>query len=134
MDFSLLVMGFTAGRAATYRVRSGFMEERSSGKEQRMNFEDFVADTDNTVVLKASEPDLQGTIRFRISSTILVDHLGAGNPVHSDENVKSCEAQREKIEAACLSAFKRAQSAHVILTAADFEPPQPPSDVDKPGA
>jgi hypothetical protein len=33
------------------------MEERSSGKEQRMNFEDFVADTDNTVVLKASEPD-----------------------------------------------------------------------------
>jgi hypothetical protein len=38
-----------------------------------MNFEDFAADT---VVLKASEPDLQGTIKFIISTQILADHLG----------------------------------------------------------
>jgi hypothetical protein len=40
-----------------------------------MNFEDFAADT---VVLKASEPDLQGTIKFIISTQILADHLGLG--------------------------------------------------------
>jgi hypothetical protein len=98
-----------------------------------MNFEDFAADTDNTVVLKASEPELQGTLKFLIGSQILADHLGVNNPVHVDESVKACEAQREKIVAACQRAFKRETSTQVRLTAADFaddaEPPQPPTDV-----
>jgi hypothetical protein len=97
-----------------------------------MDFGDFAADTDNTVVLKASVLDLQGTVQFRVGSQILVDHLGVRNPVHHDENAQSCEAQREKIEAASRRAFKRAPSTRVTLIAEDFEaesPPQPPSDV-----
>ena len=100
-----------------------------------MNFEDFAADTGNTVVLKASEPELQGTIRFLISTQILADRLGIRNPVH--ESVKSREAEREKIVAACQRAFKREASTRMTLTDAEFEdsvqesPPQPPSDVGK---
>jgi hypothetical protein len=97
-----------------------------------MNFEDFAGDTDNTIVLKASVPDLEGTVQFRISSQILVDHLAVKNPVRADENVEHCEGQREKIEAAGRRAFKRAPSIRVTLTDADFSeesPPQPPTDV-----
>jgi hypothetical protein len=101
-----------------------------------MNFEDFAADTDSTVVFKASEPDLQGTIKFIISTQILADHLGVRNPVHIGNSIENCEAQRDKIVAACQQAFKRELSTRVTLTAADFEssgpesPPQPPSDVE----
>ena len=52
-----------------------------------MNFKDFAADTDNTVVLELSAPDSEGTVQFRISSQILGDHLAVGNQVHTDKNV-----------------------------------------------
>jgi hypothetical protein len=98
-----------------------------------MNFEDFAADTDSTVVLKASEPELEGTMRFIISTQILADRLGVDNPVQVEERVESCKAQREKIVAACQQAFRREPSHRVTLTDADFEevsPPQPRSDVE----
>jgi hypothetical protein len=100
-----------------------------------MIFEGFSADTDNTVVLKASEPDLQGTVQFRISSQILVDLLRVINPVRAEESAQTCETQRDKIVAACQRAFHRHPSTRVTLTNADFEdnaqlsPPQPPTDV-----
>jgi hypothetical protein len=100
-----------------------------------MIFEGFSADTDNAVVLKASEPDLQGTVQFRISNRILFDHLGVINPAHAEESAQTCETQRDKIVAACRRAFQRHPSTRVTLTDADFEdyaqvsPPQPPTDV-----
>jgi hypothetical protein len=98
-----------------------------------MNFGDFAADTDSAVVLKASEPELQGTIKFIISTQIFANRLGVKNSAHVEESVESCKAQREKIVAACQQAFRREPSHRVTLTDADFEevsPPQPPSDVE----
>jgi hypothetical protein len=103
-----------------------------------MNFEDFEPGDDATVVLKASEPDLNGTLRFLIGGQILTDRLGVTNPANANETVEVCEAQREQIVAACLRAFKRQPSNRVTLTYADFAdedaqelPAHPPTDVDE---
>jgi hypothetical protein len=103
-----------------------------------MKFADsFVAKTgmgSPTVILWADKSPSE-RVRFSIGASMLTEQLGVGNPVSDQSVIKSCEAQRDKIEAACLRAFHRDPSIPVTLTDADFEdaaqvsPPQPPSDV-----
>ena len=93
-----------------------------------MKFEDFKATTgpDNTIILWADAPSRR--VRFLIGTSILTERLGVGNPVHTDVSIKRCEAQREKIEAACRRAFKRQPAEFVSLTAVDFAAePTPPA-------
>jgi hypothetical protein len=93
-----------------------------------MKFEDFKATTgtDNTIILWADAPARR--VRFLIGTSILAEQLGVKNPVHVDASIKRCEAQREKIEAACRRAFKRQPADFVSLTAVDFvAEPTPPS-------
>ena len=92
-----------------------------------MKFEDFKATTgpDNTIILWADAPSRR--VRFLIGTSIY-QQLGVGNPVHTDVSIKRCEAQREKIEAACRRAFKRQPAEFVSLTAVDFAAePTPPA-------
>jgi hypothetical protein len=59
----------------------------------------------------------------------VTEQLGVVNPVHIDESIERCKAQREKIEAACRRAFERKPADRVSLTEIDFaaEPTPPPS-------
>jgi hypothetical protein len=81
-----------------------------------------------TVILWADESPSR-RVRFSIGASILVDQLGVENPVKDQALIKLCDAQRDKIEAACERAFARDPSDRVALMEADFAPPQPPSDV-----
>jgi hypothetical protein len=93
-----------------------------------MKFADsFVAKTGlglPTVIIWADESPSR-RVRFSIVASILTDQLGVENPVKDQAVIKSCEAQRDKIEAACRRAFKRHPADDVSLTAADFEEPSP---------
>jgi hypothetical protein len=86
-----------------------------------MKFEDFAAETgiDNTIIIWANESPLR-RVRFAIGASILTDQLGVGNPVHVEQSIERCRAQREKIEAACRRAFKREPSDRVFLREIDF--------------
>jgi hypothetical protein len=99
-----------------------------------MKFEDFRADIDNTIIVWANEAPLR-RLRFSIGASILTRRLGISNPVHVEQNIERCRAQRPKIIAACERAYKRDPAIEVTLTPEDFEdsaqesPPQPPTDV-----
>jgi hypothetical protein len=73
----------------------------------------------NTIILWADESPSR-RVRFSIGQSILIEQLGVRNPVRVDESIRRCEAQREKIEAACHRAFKREPADFVSLAAADF--------------
>ena len=83
-----------------------------------MDFEQFSADT--IIILTADDPQ-SGRIKFSLNSEILAEQIGVKSPVRLKEGIKSCEAQREKIEAACGRAYERQPSTRVTLTDADFE-------------
>jgi hypothetical protein len=68
----------------------------------------------NDVYLWGEQPAF-GRVRFSIESGILVDHLGARNPVHREGNLSHCEAKRERIERACRRAFSRRLANRVSL-------------------
>jgi hypothetical protein len=93
-----------------------------------MKFDDsFVAKTglgQPTVILWADESPAR-RVRFSIGASILVDQLGVENPVKDLAVIKLCEAEREKIEAACRRAHKREPSDDVALVDADFEEVSP---------
>ena len=100
-----------------------------------MKFDDsFVAKTGlglPTVILWADDLPTR-RVRFSIGSTVLTDRLGIESPVKDQAVLKDCEAQRQRIEAACERAYQREPVDRVTLTEADFEdetPPQPPTDV-----
>jgi hypothetical protein len=61
-----------------------------------------------------------GRVRFSIDSVILVDHLGVRNPVHRENNLAHCKANRERVERACRRAFSRRLADRVSLAATDF--------------
>jgi hypothetical protein len=69
-----------------------------------MKFEDFKADIDNTIIVWANESPLR-RLRFSIGASILTSRLGVSNPVHVEQNIERCRAQRDKIEAAAIVRF-----------------------------
>jgi hypothetical protein len=83
-----------------------------------MKFADsFVAKTGlglPTVTIWADESPTR-RVRFSIGASILTDRLGVENPVKDQTVIKLCEAQRQKIEAACERAFQREPSERVVL-------------------
>jgi hypothetical protein len=93
-----------------------------------MKFADsFVAKTGlglPTVTIWADESPSR-RVRFSIGASILTDQLGVENPVKDQVVIKLCEAQRDKIEAACRRAFQRDPSDRVTVTDADFEEVSP---------
>jgi hypothetical protein len=97
-----------------------------------MKFDDtFIAKTGlgiPTVMIWADESPTR-RVRFSIGGSVLTDQLGVESPVKDLAVLKLCEAQRQKIEAVCERAFQRDPSDRVTVSDADFEPPQPPTDV-----
>jgi hypothetical protein len=94
----------------------------SSGRQELKFADTFVAKTGlgpPEVTIWADELPSR-RVRFSIGSSILIDELGAENPVKDLAVIKLCEAQREKIEAACERAFARDLSDLVALREADF--------------
>jgi hypothetical protein len=73
----------------------------------------------NDIYLWGEAPNF-GRVRFSIDSVILVDHLGVGNPVHRENNLAHCKANRERVERACRRAFLRRLANRVSLEAIDF--------------
>src|SRR5271167_3258117 len=72
----------------------------------------------NDVYLWGEAPNF-GRIRFSIDSVILVDHLGVRNPVHRENNLAHCKANRERVERACRNAFSRRLANCVSLVTID---------------
>ncbi len=72
-------------------------------------------------VIWADEPTL-GRVRFEIGTKVLVDALGAQNPVEGQKNLALLTANRNRVEAACELAFARAPSSSVELQRIDFQP------------
>ncbi len=80
----------------------------------------FIADeVTNDVYLWGEAPNF-GRVRFSIDSVILVDHLGVRNPVHRENNLAHCKANRERVERACRRAFSRRLANRISLEAVDF--------------
>jgi hypothetical protein len=71
------------------------------------------------VLLWADEPRFK-RVRFTIHAAILRRVLGAGNPIHDEQNVALCESERSQIEAACRQAFARRPSTRISLSLVDF--------------
>jgi hypothetical protein len=85
-----------------------------------LEFDSFMSDPyDNCCFVWASRPDGKRA-RFTISSEILVEVLGGGNPVHDRQNRDLCERARAKIEAACRHAYAARPTSVVELQPADF--------------
>jgi hypothetical protein len=61
---------------------------------------------ENDIFIWSDDPKL-GRIKFLISSQIQFDCLDIKHPVLADDSEKSCDAQREKIIAACERAYER---------------------------
>lgn len=72
----------------------------------------------NDVYLWGEAPNF-GRVRFSIDSVILVDHLGVRNPVHRENNLAHCKANRERVERACRRAFSRRLANCVSLVTID---------------
>ncbi len=47
-------------------------------------------------------------------------HLSVSNPVHRENNLSHCKANRERVERACRRAFLRRLANRVSLEAIDF--------------
>jgi hypothetical protein len=73
----------------------------------------------NDVYLWGEAPNF-GRVRFSTDSVILVDHLSVSNPVHRENNLAHCKANRERVERACRRAFLRRLAYRVSLEAIDF--------------
>jgi hypothetical protein len=90
-------------------------------QERLMKFDrEFRPDAGTNEVFLWGEQPAFDRVRFSIDSGILVDHLGVKNPVHREDNLGRCEAERERIERACRRAFSRRLANRVSLTAIDF--------------
>jgi hypothetical protein len=82
---------------------------------------EFIPDIGTSdVYLWGEAPNFGGGVRFSTDSVILVDHLGVGNPVHRENNLAHCKANRERVERACRRAFSRRLANRVSLAAVDF--------------
>jgi hypothetical protein len=85
-----------------------------------LTFDDrFISDEAVGCLLWADETSMK-RVRFSIGSFVLVEVLHGGNPVHDADNVKLCERERSRIEAACREAFSERGGDRVELQPSDF--------------
>ena len=73
----------------------------------------------NDVYLWGEAPNF-GRVRFSIDSVILVDHLGVRNPVHRENNLAHCKANRGEGRARLSPRFLAKTCKSRSLAAIDF--------------
>jgi hypothetical protein len=83
---------------------------------------DFHSDDRELGCVLWADETVMGRVRFDIGSLILQDVLRGGNPVHGPDNVKLCDRERPRIEAACRHAFATRPSGQIKLEPSDFNP------------